>query len=281
MKFIKLFVLDATYQLISRPTNLYENPNIINSPIIVDLGNVRVINLMRILLIDIDNRSYSYFVDISLDGVTYERLIDCTRNYCRSWQNLYFSPQPFKFIKLVGTQAIGITKKRLFCSQYSNMRVYGDSFDVIGLQAMYVPKANVEIFDGFIKPSFNIAKSKNGFGVIVIEGVGGNNMLNDNLEDFTCHGQKGHILLLFNQPYHISSLRMLLGNNKINAEKYSFFIETSMDKTIWKIAVDKRNDLLSGWQEFKFESRPTNFIKITGTQTGNVCTYLIENCNRE
>ncbi|XP_031624125.1 BTB/POZ domain-containing protein 9-like [Contarinia nasturtii] len=142
---------------------------------------------------------------------------------------------------------------------------------------MYLPKYNVELIDGFMKPKFNVAKFRFDFGITVIEGGGGNNMLNDNLEDFTCHIKNcGCIMLLFNQPYQIDSIRMLLGNDKNNYNKYSFFIETSIDKENWEMAIDKRSESLSGWQMFQFEPRPASFIKITGTQNENdfICTYF-------
>lgn len=40
-----------------------------------------------------------------------------------------------------------------------------------------------------------------------------------------------------------------------------------MDKLNWEMAVDKRYENLSGWQEIDFDARPVIFIKITGTQT--------------
>ncbi|XP_031623782.1 BTB/POZ domain-containing protein 9-like [Contarinia nasturtii] len=249
----------------------------ISSSIIVDLGRVSMINFIRILLNDKDDRSYSYVVDTSIDGVQYETLINYTRNYCRSWQNLYFSPQPVQFIKLVGKGTIGMIHRRHGFSKFFVNKIPYRSFDVVGLQANYLSKQNVEMIDGFIKPNYNIANFKIDFGVKVIKGVGGNNMLNDNPKEFTCHEKiLGCILLQFNQPYYIGSLRMLLGNDKYNSNRYSFYIETSTDTKKWKMAVDKRSESLSGWQEFTFKPRPTTFIKLTGIQTDIpfICTYF-------
>lgn len=46
-----------------------------DSWIIVELGEESIINYIQILLMNEDNRSYSYYVDVSLDGVEYTRLI--------------------------------------------------------------------------------------------------------------------------------------------------------------------------------------------------------------
>lgn len=44
--------------------------------IIVKLGKIHIINYMEMLLMDKDARSYSYYIDVSLDGIEYKRLID-------------------------------------------------------------------------------------------------------------------------------------------------------------------------------------------------------------
>lgn len=231
------------------------------------------------LLMDKDSRSYSYYIDVSLDGTEYTRLFDHTNNYYRSWQYLYFQSRPIRFIKLVGTRAIEILRKRSgFC--YDRGYTYADSydsFDIVGLQAMFTTANYPNLVDGIIKPTKNVAKFEH--RAIVVKGVGGNNMLNVNPDEFTCHEKGSYILLQFNQPYHIDSLRMLLGNNMNHLNKYSFCIETSMDKTNWKIAIDKRNDYLSSWQEFDFEPRSAIFIRIMGTRSDVVSLVFILHCH--
>lgn len=112
-------------------------------------------------------------------------------------------------------------------------------------------------------------------GAMVIEGAGGNNMLNNKMDKFTCHEKnQGRILLQLNQPYNIDSIRMLLGNDQNNTNQYSFYIETSLDKEKWQMAVDKRNESLSGWQQFKFEERPVSFVKIIGTKADIVSCFV-------
>ncbi|XP_055299680.1 BTB/POZ domain-containing protein 9-like [Sitodiplosis mosellana] len=243
-----------------------------DSSIIVDLGDVRFINYIKMLLKDDDSRSYSYYIEISLDGKKYTRLFDHTKYYYRSWQNLYFKSRPVRFIKMVGTRAINIEKKRM---AYKWRKIEYNSFDVMELQAMFTKKNYPEFVDGVIRPSKNVAKVQCGAS-IVQGGDGHNNMLNENPNKFTCHEVDSYILLQFGQPYYIDSLRMLLGNNMNQSNQYSFYIETSMNKSKWQMAVDKRNETLSGWQDFDFEPRPAIFIKITGTQSDNsfLCTYF-------
>lgn len=230
------------------------------------------------------NNSYSYYIDTSDDGVKFNRLIDYTDCYCRSWQHLRFPSRPVQYIRLVGTQSFRInicshdaceidqydryrptriptTTKDITCYTGGIYQITGANltFDVVGLQAFYKEELDLSI------PTKNDCAR-------VIAGVGGENMLNNNWEEYTYHRQckePSCILLQLNQPYFISSLLMLLGCDPRNQSiEYSFYIETSIDKENWQLAVDKRNESLLGWQEFEFKERPVVFIKIVGTQSG-------------
>lgn len=137
---------------------------------------------------------------------------------------------------------------------------------------MYKTACIPKMVDGVIRPTKNVAKIE--FSAVVLEGIGGRNMLNENL-DFACHESGHNIVLQFNQSYYIDSLRMLLGNAMNHLNRYSFCIETSLNQTDWEMAVDKRDETLSGWQEFNFVPRPALFIKITGTQSDNVSLVFV------
>lgn len=56
------------------------------------------------LLWDLDNRSYSYDIEVSVDQSNWERVVDRARVECRAWQLLHFPPRAVRFIKLVGTR---------------------------------------------------------------------------------------------------------------------------------------------------------------------------------
>uniref|UniRef100_A0A672Q637 BTB domain containing 9 n=1 Tax=Sinocyclocheilus grahami TaxID=75366 RepID=A0A672Q637_SINGR len=59
----------------------------------VKLGQAFIINHIRILLWDRDSRSYSYYIEVSVDELDWVRVVDHSKFLCRSWQNLYFSPR--------------------------------------------------------------------------------------------------------------------------------------------------------------------------------------------
>jgi len=41
---------------------------------------------------DIFFSAYSYYIEVSVDSVTWTRIIDYRGYLCRSWQKLYFPP---------------------------------------------------------------------------------------------------------------------------------------------------------------------------------------------
>lgn len=75
----------------------------IEGGITVELGTICIINHIKLLLWDRDNRSYSYYIEVSANSTNWDRVIDYSQYYCRSWQFLYFSARPVRYIKLVGT----------------------------------------------------------------------------------------------------------------------------------------------------------------------------------
>ncbi|XP_066602241.1 BTB/POZ domain-containing protein 9 isoform X2 [Prorops nasuta] len=72
--------------------------------ILVQLGQPYMIDSMRLLLWDCDDRSYSYYVEVSGNSWNWEVVADKSREACRSWQTLRFEPaRPVVFIRIVGT----------------------------------------------------------------------------------------------------------------------------------------------------------------------------------
>lgn len=71
--------------------------------IVVQLGAQYIINHIRLLLWDRDQRSYSYYIEVSMDKQDWVRVIDYSMYLCRSWQKLYFPARVVKYIRVVGT----------------------------------------------------------------------------------------------------------------------------------------------------------------------------------
>lgn len=141
--------------------------------IIAELGNIYMINHLRILLWDRDNRSYSYFVEVSVDQKCWTRVVDHTQFLCRSWQNLHFESSPVRYIKVVGTR-----------------NTANSQFGVVALQAFY-SENQPNLVNRLVSPIVNVATKEE--GAKVIEGTRDSG---DNLDlllngDFTA--SKGYI----------------------------------------------------------------------------------------
>jgi BTB/POZ domain-containing protein 9 len=79
--------------------------------IVVCLGNPSIFNEIKMLLWDKDIRSYSYFVEVSMNEKDWIRVIDYSVYLCRSWQTLLFKPVVARYIKVVGVRN---TANRIF-----------------------------------------------------------------------------------------------------------------------------------------------------------------------
>lgn len=220
--------------------------------IIVELGTISIINHIKLLLWDRDMRSYSYYIETSVNQSTWERVIDHTKYMCRSWQSLYFPSRAVRFIKLVGTHNT--------CNRV---------FHVVALEAYYTTKVPT-LVNGLILPTYNVATVD--MSASVIEGVSRtrNALLNGDVKNYdwdsgyTCHQLgSGVIVVQLGQPYLIGSMRLLLWD--CDSRTYSFYVETSINQKDWEMAVDKRDEQLRSWQQFTFPPRPVVFFKIVGT----------------
>merc|ERR1712012_366743 len=92
--------------------------------IVVKLGMQCIINHFRMLLWDKDNRSYSYYIEVSMDQKDWVKVIDHSKYLCRSWQDLYFTPRVVRYIRIVGT--------------YNTLNKV---FHVVSLEAYYTKKS--------------------------------------------------------------------------------------------------------------------------------------------
>lgn len=71
--------------------------------IVVQLAQPYFVSCMRLLLWDRDNRTYSYYVEVSNDQQNWTKIADRTQDRCRSWQYIFFDARPVTFVKIVGT----------------------------------------------------------------------------------------------------------------------------------------------------------------------------------
>lgn len=133
------------------------------------------INLIKINQNHKDDRTFSYYIETSLDAENWNRVIDHTAYICRAKQFLYFNAQVVKYVKIVSTT----------CGD-------GDHLEVTSIECLYTNQT-FEIVKGLIKPNVNVATIDK--SAQVIEGVSRIKdvlLFNDSFQcepdiSFTCH----------------------------------------------------------------------------------------------
>ncbi|XP_055339513.1 BTB/POZ domain-containing protein 9-like [Paramacrobiotus metropolitanus] len=228
----------------------------------VKLGMPCIINHIRMLLWDKDQRSYSYYVELSYDGVHWTKIVDYSHFLCRSWQELYFPACTVQHIKVVGTH-----------------NTANKMFHLVKLEAMWTENAP-EVKNGIIVPKENVVSlAKN---AAVIEGVSRtrNALINGSLvydwdNGYCCHQiNSGSIVVQLNQPYYLSSLRLLLWD--VDDRFYTYVIQTSQTQREWSLVVDTRDSQRRSWQSHSFAQRVVSFIKLQGiTNTANEVFHAV------
>ena len=221
--------------------------------IVIRLGMQCIINHIKMLLWDRDQRAYSYYIDVSMDQEDWVRVCDHSKYYCRSWQELYFRPRVVKFIRIVGTH-----------------NTVNKVFHVVSLEASYTKKPFHLDANGIIIPKANVASIS--MSACVIEGVcrSRNALLNGDTSNYdwdsgyTCHQLgSGAIIVQLGQPYALSSMRLLLWD--CDERSYSFYVEVSVNQRDWEVVCDRSRENCKSWQTIRFPRRPVVYIKIVGT----------------
>ncbi|KAK0146290.1 BTB/POZ domain-containing protein 9 [Merluccius polli] len=222
----------------------------------VKLGQPFIINHVRLLLWDRDSRSYSYYIEVSMDELDWVRVVDHSKSLCRSWQNLYFTPRVCRYVRIVGTH-----------------NTVNKVFHLVAFECMFTNRSYT-LDNGLVVPNENAATIA--ACASVVEGVSRsrNALLNGDTRNYdwdsgyTCHQLgSGAIVIQLAQPYAISSLRLLLWD--CDERSYSYYIEVSTNQQQWTKVVDRTKGGLSvsvpSWQTLKFEKHPASFIRIVGT----------------
>ncbi|NXY70527.1 BTBD9 protein, partial [Glareola pratincola] len=222
------------------------------SGIEIKLGQPSIINHIRILLWDRDSRSYSYYIEVSMDELDWIRVIDHSKYLCRSWQNLYFPARVCRYIRIVGTH-----------------NTVNKVFHIVAFECMFTNKT-FTLEKGLIVPTENVATIAD--CASVIEGVSRsrNALLNGDTKNYdwdsgyTCHQLgSGAIVVQLAQPYMIGSIRLLLWD--CDDRSYSYYIEVSTNQQQWTMVVDRTKISCKSWQTVTFDKQPASFIRIVGT----------------
>jgi len=72
--------------------------------VVVQLGQPFLLDSMRLLLWDCDDRFYGYYIEVSTNQRDWTMVCDRSRGSCSSWQVIPFRRRPVVFIRIVGTR---------------------------------------------------------------------------------------------------------------------------------------------------------------------------------
>jgi len=132
-----------------------------------------------------------------MDQKDWVRVIDHSKYWCRSWQDLYFTPRVVRYIRIVGT--------------YNTLNKV---FHVVSLEAYYtkksfqldkngisIPKDNVATLDKSASVQDGVSRSRHAL-------LNGDTSNYDWDSGYTCHQLgSGSICVQLGQPYAIDSMK--------------------------------------------------------------------------
>ncbi|UJR26270.1 hypothetical protein I4U23_007610 [Adineta vaga] len=220
--------------------------------ICVKLDGPSIINHIKLLLWDKDTRAYSFYVEVSVDEVTWTRIIDYRAYLCRSWQKLYFAPVVVTSIRIVGTYN---TVNKVFHLVSLEVFYIQKPFALVG--DIYAPVDNIATLEASAVVSEGVSRIRNAL-------INGDCLSYDWDSGYTCHQLgSGGIVIQLCQPHVVSSMRLLLWD--CDSRSYSYYIETSYDNITWIKAVDKQTVECRSWEILTFSPRIVVFIRICGT----------------
>ncbi|KAM9798517.1 BTB/POZ domain-containing protein 9 [Neosynchiropus ocellatus] len=218
----------------------------------VKLGQPSIINHVRLLLWDRDSRSYSYYIEVSMDELDWVRVVDHSKFLCRSWQNLFFTARVCRYVRIVGTH-----------------NTVNKVFHLVAFECMFTSRSYT-LDGGLLVPTENVATVA--ACASVIEGVSRsrNALLNGDTRNYdwdsgyTCHQLgSGAIVIQLAQPFSVSSLRLLLWD--CDERSYSYYVEVSTNQQQWTKVVDRTRVACRSWQTLRFDKQPASFVRIVGT----------------
>lgn len=222
--------------------------------ICIALGRPSIINNIKMLLWNKDPRSYSYYIEVSVDNEDWIRVIDYSKYFCRSWQRLYFKPRVVRYIRVLGVHN---TVNKVFhlvhfeCSYSNTTYQLGEDGVIVPFENVALPSLGASVIEG-------VSRSRNA----LLNGEVGNYDWNIG---YTCHQLgSGAIVVQLPQPYIVNTMRLLLWD--LDERKYSYFIEVSCDQQSWVRVVDKTKEVCRSWQYLSFEPRPVVFVRIVGVE---------------
>ncbi|XP_050426420.1 BTB/POZ domain-containing protein 9-like [Adelges cooleyi] len=257
--------LKPNVNLIYESKNIPDTDDFDEGTNMLKLNNPSIINFIETIFwyeyrMD-ELKCFSYYIELSMNGHDWVRVLDHSNYNCRSFQRLWIHPRLVRYIHIVGTRSTA-----------------NETFSFLDVKYNTEDMHKVEIKNGLVVPKFGYNVTSQYMGAFVIKGENNSNdgsLVKGYYESqarndrYTYHELgSGFIVVQLALPYILSSMRLLLWGD----DSYSYTIEASINNEEWEIIVDKSEELTQSWQVLQFKSRPILYIRITGVKSsaGNV-----------
>lgn len=229
--------------------------------IIVRLGKPYVINEFSIRMFHWHDTSYSFYLEVSLNGTDWLRVIDLSPYLCHSQQVLHIEPKIVRYIRFVGKERLNVDLLR---------------FKIVGFEVSYT-EATLEHHEGIPIPRVNVASPSLGARVHGNSGSLANAFKFGSVE--WDPGRKIYVgkiyeplIIHLRQPYFVDSMRLLFWDGR--ERSYSCTVEISTNNADWSHAGSIFHVPNTSWQDLKFKASPVLFIRISGFGRGEIVSLV-------
>ncbi|KAK0420028.1 hypothetical protein QR680_014468 [Steinernema hermaphroditum] len=263
------------------PYGHYQSCRINDGNIMIQLGKTCMLGSLKLVLHRYtESNFYNYYVEMSTDGESWEKVIDNTNSRCCSVQDLVFKSRPVKYIKITGTysshsevlavayfQCPSQSPKYNYCDTFTDksVRIFDEEHELeqwglAGRTDIYIPRKGV-----------NVATVEDDAEVIVSgDGVVGPQNCIINGSDTVTNGSGiqgvdigGSIVVRLGRIYVLDSLQFALWATY--GVYYHYYIEMSIDGEEREMVIDKRVTQCRSFQDLHFTQRAVKYIRIVGT----------------
>ena len=235
-----------------------------NEGITIELGELTIVNHIRMTLYDRNEECYPYQIFVSRDRQHWEMAVDYSTYLCRAEQIIFFPEVIVKFIRIVGLlttslKCVGVLSE-------------GDPFKLVSFECYYSEPSMEVMNNSLIVPTksvVNIACQEDLF-VGFYDG------------EFVYHfiDDGGFIMFQLNQPYLVSSMRFrIYPNDESYSQKCTFDYQVQVadvylnEEDYWEVVADVCDAKMGSWQHITFDRRVVCWILISGIS----CSDQIEN----
>ncbi|XP_050426647.1 BTB/POZ domain-containing protein 9-like [Adelges cooleyi] len=152
-----------------------------------------------------DHRIYSYYIEVSMDGYNWTRLIDYSNYNCRSLQRLWIQPRIVQYIHVVGSKIDPNVTFNICDVKYNTTEM-----DMVEINnGLVFPKINYNVTSSYLNNAIVIKGEQSyTYNSLLDDFYNDDNDTDERKDLYTYHRLgEGFIVVHLAQPYILSSIR--------------------------------------------------------------------------